>query len=261
MTPINAVESNNNLTTVAPAPRSRALNGDDFMKLMITGLTNQDPLDPMTNQDLLNQMSTIQQMQSNQEMSNSFNTLIKNFDSLLMRQAMSTATRMIGQLVSGTTDTGQFAVGRVVAVSIDNGNVMLDIDTGQRINWSDIERFGGNSSQDIIGDIAVGKSLDGSNVVGKIVSVEIGEDGVILHLEVSGSQDGTIAIPLTDASILNDDTADMLIGYHVENADEITGIVESVEWNSTGVMLNIIDSENEKHQISLESLTKIHDLI
>ena len=37
----------------------QTLNTDDFLKIMLTELTNQDPFEPMKNQDLINQIPTI----------------------------------------------------------------------------------------------------------------------------------------------------------------------------------------------------------
>ena len=96
MSPVNSIDSNSSVTAGSSARDMQTLSSDDFLKIMITELTNQDPLEPMQNQDLLNQMSTIQQMQSSQEMTRSFNELMSNFDSLLTRQAMGAATEMIG---------------------------------------------------------------------------------------------------------------------------------------------------------------------
>ena len=80
-------------------------------------------------------------------------------------------------------------------------------------------------------------------------------------LKFIDSDDETVAVPLRNASIINDSTADLLIGYSVEGRDgdqTISGTVESVKWNAAGVMLNIIKSDGESAQLPLEGLTKIY---
>jgi flagellar basal-body rod modification protein FlgD len=241
---------------------SQALTSEDFMKIMITELTNQDPFEPMKNQDLLNQMSTIQQMQSNQAMSSSFESLMTNFSSLLSQDAMSTATKLIGQIVTGTTTTGQLTLGRVVAVSKDGDNVLLELDTGQQIDWNNIKRLGGNSTKDLIGDMAIGKDSAGSYVVGRIVSVEMDAEQILLNLRVnSGSgEENILTVPLSESSIITEDTADVLIGRSVESYIDgrtLKGTVQSVEWAEDEVYLNVADSEGESTRVLLSSLTRI----
>jgi len=251
---------------------AQALTGNDFLKLMITELTNQDPFEPMKNQDLLNQMSIIQKLQSDQEMTKSFKDLMLDFEGLLSRQSLSTATRMIGELVSGNTTDGQFALGRVVAVNMDGDEVFLEIDTGQRINWNDVIRLGGNSTQDLIGNMVIGKTIEGENVVGKIDSVEVDDNSqVLLHLNLNEStseQEMTAIVPLRDASIINKDTADLLIGYPIsgynydlEENQIVAGTVRSVQWSGQEVILNIVDSEGNSSRVSLDGLTKINNVI
>jgi len=241
---------------------TQALTGDDFMQIMITELTNQDPFEPMKNQDLLNQMSTIQQMQSNQTMAESFESLMSNFSSLLSQDAMSTATKLIGQMVTGTTASGQLALGRVVAVSVDGDNVLLDLDTGQQINWNNITRLGGNSTQDLVGDMAIGKNSAGNYVVGEIVSVEMSAEQILLNLKVNSDsgEESIVTVPLSESSIITEDTADVLIGRSVESyadGQTLQGTVQSVEWAGDDVYLNIADSDGESSRVSLSSLTRI----
>ncbi len=234
----------------------QSLNNDDFMKLMITELTNQNPFEPMKNQDLVNQMATMQQMQSSKEMGDSFKKLMKQYDAVLSQQQISTAAGMVGELVSGVTDAGQNAVGKVVSVNVDGGNVFLELDSGQRVNMKDVKRLGGSNSQDIVNKMAIGTMPDGSRVVGKVTAVEAGKDGLILHMKVAGSDD-EVVVPLKKASIIDPDNADLLIGYNAEGANGVSGTIQSVEWSATKVMLNILNGEGKTEQLPLDELVGI----
>jgi len=259
VSPVSAID--NIATTTTSGKNAQALNSEDFLKIMITELTNQDPFEPMKNQELLNQMSTLQQMQSNMDMTESFNSLIGNFQSLLTQDSLSTATKMIGQLVSGPSTSGQPAIGRVVAVNLVGHDVLLELDTGQAIKWTDLQRLGGNSSQDIIGDMAIGRTGQGVDVVGKVVAVEINGDQAVLHIQVHDSDD-PVTVPLSNASIINQDTADLLIGYSVEGIDDIKGTVQSVQWTADGVLLNVFDADEDVvNQLALEDLTRINGIV
>jgi len=238
---------------------SRALNSDDFLKIMITELTNQDPFEPMKNVDLLNQMSAIQQMQSSQDTSKRFQALIERFDGLLSRQDKSAAANLIGQLVSGTTTTGQFAMGKVIAVTVDDQDILLQLDIGQTINMNDILRLGGRNSADIIGSTVVGMTPQGVEVVGKVASMEVDGSQVMLNLLLPDApEEQTVSVLMSTATVIDKDTADMLIGYNVKGYDPdnqlVEGAVTSVEWTDSNIILHL----GENDQLPLDRLISIN---
>ncbi len=260
MSPVSGI--NNSVVGEATAKSGQALTGDEFMQVMITELTNQDPLEPMKNQELMSQMATMQQMESNKNMSDNFTTLISKFDNLLTRESMSTATKMIGELVSGTATDGQYAIGNVMAVNMNDGGLSLELDTGQQIAWDDLQRLGGNSTQDMIGDMVVGKNLNGKRVVGEVTSVQMDNDQVLLHLQSpEGGQD---IVPLNQASVIKPETADLLMGYVVKgdvDGEDVFGSVDSVQWTSEGVVLNLVrndlDGQEIHRSLPLDQVTEI----
>ncbi len=226
----------------------REMSSLDFMKIMITELTNQDPFEPMSNADLVNQMSIMQQMQTNHSMSESFERLMKNFDTLISRDSLNTATGMVGQMVSGLTTSGNWTTGRVVAVNQEDDNIYLQLNTGEIIDWQDVERLGGNSSEDIVGSMAVGTDSTGTTVVGEVSAVELDDEKVTLHV-TKFSDNETVKVLLSKASLFDSDTADLLIGRRVKGTDsitsvEISGYVDSVSWvGDNQVELTVIDAE------------------
>ncbi|MBN2063928.1 MAG: hypothetical protein JW745_03920 [Sedimentisphaerales bacterium] len=235
-------------TTTVTGKEDQSISSTEFMEIMITELTNQDPFEPMDNADLVNQMAIIQQMSSNQNMNKSFEALMGNFDTLIGRNSLNTASGMIGNMVSGATTDGSWTTGRVVAVSQQDDNIYLELDTGQSINWQDVERLGGNSSQDIIGSIAVGADATGQNVVGRVTGVSLDDEKVTLQIQKFS--DGEYAdVLLANASLIDSETADLLVGRTVKGPDlntgeNITGYVESVTWTGDDqVKLSVVDSK------------------
>ncbi len=85
---------------------------DDFLKLMITELQNQDPLSPMDNSQLVQQMSQMREIAAT-------NQLVETLDSLLTGQNLGTASALIGRQVSAMTDTGEPVEGVVDRVSVE----------------------------------------------------------------------------------------------------------------------------------------------
>jgi flagellar basal-body rod modification protein FlgD len=253
---VSAIDSTASSTNSAKA--MQALSTDDFLKLMITELTHQDPFEPMKNQELLQQMSTLQQLQASQETSKSFKSLMSHYDTMLKGQDFSTASRMIGQQIAGTTADGQNAVGKVVSVKRDGDQTLLQLDTGQLVSLDNLTRLGGSNSPDIIGQVAIGKTAAGTKVAGKIVSVEVNNNQLTLHLQPPDQPQGqTVAVPMSNASIINRDTADLLIGATVQGLEGKQGVVQSVQWTADDVILNIINTNGRNDQLSLNALTAV----
>ena len=93
---------------------------DDFLKLLVTELQNQDPLDPMNNQEILQQISQIREIESTQR-------LTDTLESVLLGQNIVTASNLIGQTVTALTDEAEWVTGKVDRVSLDEGVSTLHV--------------------------------------------------------------------------------------------------------------------------------------
>jgi flagellar basal-body rod modification protein FlgD len=83
----------------------------DFLKLMIAELSNQDPMNPMDNSEMLQQLSQMSAIASNDK-------LTETLGSVQLGQNMATASSLLGQVIRGLDDTGGRAAGTVERVSI-----------------------------------------------------------------------------------------------------------------------------------------------
>jgi flagellar basal-body rod modification protein FlgD len=121
------------------------LAGDDFFKLLIAQLTNQDPLEPTSNQDLLNQISSIREIELNTNLSESLK-------SMTTTQRFASAASMIGQYVTAKVDDGtgegQVSVsGTVVGVWFDSaGRPMLELEDGTQISMEQVDSITSSQS-------------------------------------------------------------------------------------------------------------------
>lgn len=88
------------------------LDIDQFLQLMITELTNQDPLNPMDNTQLVQQIGEIRQISATTQLSE---TLL----SVQAGQSLTTASSLIGKHVTALTDTNQNVSGVVDKVTVD----------------------------------------------------------------------------------------------------------------------------------------------
>ncbi|MHC4429383.1 MAG: flagellar hook capping FlgD N-terminal domain-containing protein [Planctomycetota bacterium] len=108
------------------------IKSEDFIKIIFTELSNQDPFQPNDSSALLEQLNSIRSIESDLE-------LIEKLDSLVLENKMSGAAGMIGRLVEGLTPSNDRVGGTVVAVSREADDVILELDNGWRIPFARVE--------------------------------------------------------------------------------------------------------------------------
>lgn len=98
----------------APNPE---LGKDEFLKILMVQLQNQDPLDPMDDKDFVAQMATFSQLEQTMNMASSMDRLVEN-------QTISPViqySHMIGKEITyedvNDDDTKEFVTSEVVSVS------------------------------------------------------------------------------------------------------------------------------------------------
>jgi len=87
---------------------------EQFIELLVAELSNQDPMQPMTNQEMLQQVTQIQEIASNKQLSSTL-------ESVMLGQNVGTAANMIGRTIMGMTDEGDPVTGAVDRISIVDG--------------------------------------------------------------------------------------------------------------------------------------------
>ena len=122
-----------NLSAVTPPSQANGANGkesaiggvqlDQFLNLMLTELQNQDPLDPLDNAQLLDQISQIREIGSTDQ-------LTETLQAVMTGQNVSTASSLIGKEIQGLSDDSvevQGVVERVTIGGTDQREVKLHI--------------------------------------------------------------------------------------------------------------------------------------
>lgn len=89
-------------------------NIDQFLKLMITELQNQDPLNPMKNGEMLQQLSEMRSIASNDK-------LTETLGAVMVGQNVTTASALIGKEINAVTDDGGNVKGLVERVTVAGG--------------------------------------------------------------------------------------------------------------------------------------------
>jgi flagellar basal-body rod modification protein FlgD len=119
--PINSTGSSSGASsTTKTSDAFDKVDLNDFLKLMVTELQNQDPLNPMDNSQILQQVSQIKAIESNQRLSD---TLV----SLQLQQGLVTGGSLLQKTVTGLTDDGDTITGLVDSISIDNQGVKVNV--------------------------------------------------------------------------------------------------------------------------------------
>jgi flagellar basal-body rod modification protein FlgD len=90
------------------------------MKMLIAELENQDPTQPMSNQDLLTQLSTMSQLQSTQDLDTALQSNTNN-------QQLSIATSFIGQNIQGTDSNSNPVSGIAQQAILQNGAAFVAV--------------------------------------------------------------------------------------------------------------------------------------
>ena len=93
---------------------------ETFLKLLIAELQHQDPLNPMNNSEMVQQLNQIYQLQANMK-------LVDAFEALGMTQNVASAMSLLGKTVQGLAESGQTITGTVERVSFADGDAQLHI--------------------------------------------------------------------------------------------------------------------------------------
>lgn len=95
----------------------REVGVDQFLQLMIAELQNQDPLNPLDNSELVQQISQIREISATNELSDTL-------AAVMVGQNMATASSLIGKRISALTDQTENIEGVVdrVSVTVDEEN-------------------------------------------------------------------------------------------------------------------------------------------
>ncbi|MHC4870227.1 MAG: flagellar hook assembly protein FlgD [Planctomycetota bacterium] len=149
------------------------VSSDAFMQLLVTQMTNQDPLEPMSNEQMMAQLAQLQTLEEQREMTdlvsemttemkgmrgdnstsltnliNAINTndqaVFVSLEAARLEGQISTASSLIGKDVTGTItdETGaesEFS-GTATSVSITNGIAYLSFATGETMAVVDVKK-------------------------------------------------------------------------------------------------------------------------
>lgn len=119
MPTVGSTSSSSNTTNQSTTTdRYDSLDTKAFLRLMVTELQNQDPLEPMDSSQIIDQIASIRAIQSNDKLSNTL-------DATLLGQNLFTASGLIGKTISGLSSDAKRVTGTVDRVEVANGVATL----------------------------------------------------------------------------------------------------------------------------------------
>lgn len=113
-----------------------ALTSGQFLQIIFTELTNQDPLAPNDTQSMLNQLSTLRTIESDTQM-------VSSLQRLVSQSELASASQLIGSLVSGITLDNRRVSDLVISVSMTQDGPVLNMFDGSRMFFSNVDEIVG----------------------------------------------------------------------------------------------------------------------
>jgi flagellar basal-body rod modification protein FlgD len=116
------------------------LGKDAFLKILVTQLKNQDPLEPLKDREFIAQMT---QFSSLEQLTN-LGKSMTSFIDFQLNNSIAQQSNLLGQkiyweqLQDGVTTKGE---GIVQAISMKNGNLLAELDNGQKVSLATIHRI------------------------------------------------------------------------------------------------------------------------
>jgi len=105
------------------------IKSEDFIKILTTELANQDPFNPQDSSALLEQLSSLRNIESQL-------SLQTQIASLVNQNEIAAAGTLIGRMVVGRDTDNSAVEGIVTTVRIENGKPVLELDTGKALPMS-----------------------------------------------------------------------------------------------------------------------------
>ena len=123
----------------APAPVSTgnafaSFTSNDFLELMFSELTNQDPLAPNETKDLIDQIGQIRSIESDVN-------LAEKLEAIVSQSQIASAGNLVGSYVVGINDIGAEREGLVLSVSVTDDGPVLNLHNNARVPLDRVLEF------------------------------------------------------------------------------------------------------------------------
>lgn len=112
--------SSSSSSSSSSADAWNSISPDDFLKMLITELQNQDPTKPTDSNQILQQISEIRNIQATTDLTTTLNQV-------QLEQTFAAGSLMVGKNVQGVADDGSDVSGTVDSVTFNKGAATLNV--------------------------------------------------------------------------------------------------------------------------------------
>lgn len=140
---ISGVNQQNQTMQTASTQKSNGLSKDFYLKMFIEGLKNQDPMSPMDNSEMMNQMTMMGLMENSTNMATATEKLVGSMNSMTLVGA----SAFIGKTLDVMGDEG-VVTGEVTSVRPTDEGMYLMI-KGKGYSLNSIMNIGGDAEKPI----------------------------------------------------------------------------------------------------------------
>ncbi|MAE66719.1 MAG: flagellar basal body rod modification protein [Phycisphaeraceae bacterium] len=113
----------------APVNQFAQMESADFIRVLVSQLSNQDPFEPQDSGAMLEQLSSLRNIESQL-------SLQEKLEQMLVQNQISVAGALIGRRVTGLDGAGAQVEGLVSSVRVQNGKAVLGLADGRTIDMS-----------------------------------------------------------------------------------------------------------------------------
>lgn len=181
------------------------LSSGEFLKIILAELANQDPLAPNDTTAILEQLSSLRNIESQ-------TALEGQLGSLVTQNSISSSSAMIGKFVTGLDGNNNAVSGLVESMSVEDGKPILNLAGGKRLasdrvtqveNVSDldtqvVQQLLANlqvlDSSSLVGMMVAGKDTAGKPIDGVVTGISLADGDITLELDTGH------AMPLNNVS-------------------------------------------------------------
>ena len=110
---------------------------DEYLTLLVTQLQNQDPLDPVSQDDFIGQVTEFSTLSEIESLNTSFDQLVNLQSDLLQLQEIAIGTAMVGQTAEFNDAAATRQQGTIQGFEVADGRVQLVVDD-QRVPVSNV---------------------------------------------------------------------------------------------------------------------------
>ncbi|MDQ2085890.1 flagellar hook capping FlgD N-terminal domain-containing protein [Herbivorax sp. ANBcel31] len=248
---VNGVEHQKTLQDIIDSTENRVeerntdeLGKDDFLNLLITQLSHQDPMNPVEDKEFIAQMAQFSSLEQMQNMNSGFSQ-IKAFSMI--------GKNITADVINQTSNEKEVVEGRVDSVSIESGKTVLDVN-GRDVPVDRVRSVEGES--EIYNDEGISQytGLIGHKVDGVLYDASttdmVGVTGVVKEIQ-KGMNENYGVMDEVSVNVASIDTE-----FSATNPEFRTDYLT----NNLGQQVNLIVSDDTGNEVPVTGLLNSFDV-